>query len=229
VVVGLANHPVLIAKDGTERPIDDSAAPIRDAAGAAVGAVLVFRDVAERRRAEDALRTSEALQRFLADLAAATQPLADPAAIMAESARLLAEYLGVDRCAYAEVEAESVYVITGDHARGVPSIVGRWPVAAFGAEHHRMMRANEPYVVEDADGDPRVGPDDLPAYRATDIRAVVCVPLHKDGKLTAAMAVHQKVPRRWTAAEVQLVTTVVGRCWEALERERVAVSSEKPW
>ena len=53
-VVGLANHTVLIARDGTERPIDDSAAPMRDEAGAPVGAVLVFRDVTERKRAEEA-------------------------------------------------------------------------------------------------------------------------------------------------------------------------------
>jgi PAS domain S-box-containing protein len=54
VVVGLANHTVLLARDGTERPIDDSAAPIRDLAGVIVGAVLVFRDVTEKRRAEEA-------------------------------------------------------------------------------------------------------------------------------------------------------------------------------
>jgi PAS domain S-box-containing protein len=52
VIVGLANHTVLIAKDGTERPIDDSAAPMLNESGAPVGAVLVFRDVTERRRAE---------------------------------------------------------------------------------------------------------------------------------------------------------------------------------
>ena len=52
VVVGLANHTVLVARDGTERPIDDSAAPIRDAAGKMVGVVLMFRDVTEQRRAE---------------------------------------------------------------------------------------------------------------------------------------------------------------------------------
>ncbi|MEA2631271.1 MAG: hypothetical protein QOE66_1490, partial [Chloroflexota bacterium] len=54
MIVGLANHTVLIARDGTERPIDDSAAPIRDEGGTTLGAVLVFRDVTERRRAEDA-------------------------------------------------------------------------------------------------------------------------------------------------------------------------------
>lgn len=51
-VVGLANHTVLIAKDGTERPIDDSAAPIRDDEGQIVGVVLVFHDITERRKAE---------------------------------------------------------------------------------------------------------------------------------------------------------------------------------
>jgi PAS domain S-box-containing protein len=53
VVVGLANHTVLVARDGTERPIDDSAAPMRDESGAPVGVVLVFRDVTERRRDEE--------------------------------------------------------------------------------------------------------------------------------------------------------------------------------
>jgi PAS domain S-box-containing protein len=51
-VVGLANHTVLIARDGKERPIDDSAAPIRDSAGATLGTVLVFRDVTERKVAD---------------------------------------------------------------------------------------------------------------------------------------------------------------------------------
>src|SRR5262249_21462359 len=52
VVVGLANHTALVAKGGTEVPIDDSGAPIRDAGGEIVGVVLVFRDVTERRRLE---------------------------------------------------------------------------------------------------------------------------------------------------------------------------------
>lgn len=173
------------------------------------------------RRSELALRESEGRHRFLAELANAVQPLADPIEVMQLSARLLAEYLRVDRCAYAEIEDDSTFVITGDHPVGVPSIVGHWPVAAFGVECLRLMRANEPFVVDDVDSDPRIGEAELPAFRATAIQAVICVPLHKAGKFTAAMAVHYQRPRRWTTAEIELVTTVVGRCWESLERARV--------
>jgi PAS domain S-box-containing protein len=51
-IVRLANLTVLIAKDGTECPIDDSAAPIRNEQGDVVGAVLIFRDISERKRFE---------------------------------------------------------------------------------------------------------------------------------------------------------------------------------
>ena len=52
VVVGLANHTILIKKDGTECPIDDSAAPIRNEEGHVSGCVLIFRDVTAQRLAE---------------------------------------------------------------------------------------------------------------------------------------------------------------------------------
>ncbi len=52
VSVGLANHTLLIPKDGTEHLVEDSAAPIRNAAGEVAGVVLVFRDVTQRKRDE---------------------------------------------------------------------------------------------------------------------------------------------------------------------------------
>ncbi|HEV8486426.1 MAG TPA: PAS domain S-box protein [Blastocatellia bacterium] len=51
-VVGMTNQTVLTARDGTEIPIDDSGAPIKDSEGNLLGAVLIFRDIAERKRAE---------------------------------------------------------------------------------------------------------------------------------------------------------------------------------
>ena len=74
--IGLANHTLLIARDGIERPIDDSGAPIVDAEGRLYGVVLVFRDVTELRavqRQEKSARTaaeaaSRAKDEFLATL-----------------------------------------------------------------------------------------------------------------------------------------------------------------
>jgi PAS domain S-box-containing protein len=59
VVVGLANHTLLIRKDGSEIPIDDSGAPIRDADGRLCGVVLVFRDFSEHRKNEIELRKAK--------------------------------------------------------------------------------------------------------------------------------------------------------------------------
>jgi PAS domain S-box-containing protein len=58
-IVALANHTSLISADGREVAIEDSAAPIRDAAGKVAGAVMVFHDVTRRRHSERALRKSE--------------------------------------------------------------------------------------------------------------------------------------------------------------------------
>ncbi len=79
VTVGLANHTLLIRRDGSEIPIDDSAAPKVDRRGAVLGAVLVFRDISDKRRAE---KEREAL---LADLAERNKELQ----LLHRSARLM--------------------------------------------------------------------------------------------------------------------------------------------
>jgi PAS domain S-box-containing protein len=61
IIIGLANHTALIARGGRETAIEDSAAPIRDAAGVVVGAVMVFHDVDARRKAERAVERNEKL------------------------------------------------------------------------------------------------------------------------------------------------------------------------
>jgi PAS domain S-box-containing protein len=60
-VVGLANHTVLISRSGKEVPIEDSGAPIRNREGRIEGVVMVFHDVSEQRKMEQAVRNSERL------------------------------------------------------------------------------------------------------------------------------------------------------------------------
>ncbi len=52
LIVGLADHTVLITRDGREIPIDDSGAPIRNKEGVLLGVVFVFRDITERKQTE---------------------------------------------------------------------------------------------------------------------------------------------------------------------------------
>ncbi|MBN1301748.1 MAG: PAS domain S-box protein [Melioribacteraceae bacterium] len=65
--IGLANHTALIAKDGTVRPIMDSAAPIKDEKGNILGVVLVFQDMTHKKNVEDIIKENEKRYRTLVE------------------------------------------------------------------------------------------------------------------------------------------------------------------
>ena len=172
-------------------------------------------------RPPGAVAESERRLRLLDDIARETRALSEPDDIMQATARLLGRHLGVNRCAYAEVGPdEDHFDLTGDYNDGVASIVGHYAFSDFGPEVTRLMRADKPYVNHDVETDPVTAGTNLAAYRLTQIQAVICVPLHKDGRFVAAMAVHQKTPRRWAEEDIGLVQMVVARCWESLNRAR---------
>lgn len=199
--------------DGTARTITSISEAVPGADGKAEKLFGVFSDVSARKQAEEKLH-------FLASLNEALRPLVEPEEIMSVTARMLGEHLRVNRCAYAEVyQDEDSFRITGDYTRETFSILGEFKMSDFGDEALRLMRKNEPYIVNDAEQDPRTR-ENLESYRKTDIAAVISVPLHKNGRFVAGMAVHQKVPRQWRQEEIELVQIVVNRCWESIERAR---------
>ncbi len=63
----LKNHAILISRDGKEVPIDESASPIKDEVGNTVGVVLVFQDVSERKRVQEALKASQEYAQSIID------------------------------------------------------------------------------------------------------------------------------------------------------------------
>ena len=206
---------VRVAKGGRRLDISLTISPIRNASNEVIGASKIARDISRR-------KTLEARDRFLADLDDALRQLSDAEAITVTAARALGEHLHVNRCAYATVEEdEDTFQLTGNYTDGVHSIVGRYTFRQFGQECLRLMRAGEPYVVIDAESDPRITTAERPSYEMTAIRAVICVPILKEGRFVAAMAVHTLSPRVWDADEVALVQRVASRCWESIERTRV--------
>ncbi len=173
-------------------------------------------------RADEAARSTHSRDRFLVRLDDAVRPLADAEEITFTAARALGQHMGVNRCAYATVEDDQdTFTVTGNFADGVGSIVGRYTFTQFGEDCLRLMRAGEPYVVDDAEADPRITEAERPSYVATAIGAMISVPILKQGRFVAAMAVHSAGPRQWRSDEVELVQHVASRCWESIERARV--------
>ena len=189
--------------------------PVLDDNNIVIEVTGTARDITER-------KLSEERDRFLVLLDDALRPLSDPTETTLTAATLLGEYLKVDPCAYAEVEPdEDTMNLTGNYLRTskVKNITGRLTFTEFGKEVLQLMRENKPYVVNDIDThNPSIN---LASYKAAQIQAVICVPLHKDGRLVAAMAVHTMTPRMWTQLEIDLVLSVAARCWESIERARI--------
>ncbi|MDO9542858.1 MAG: response regulator, partial [Kiritimatiellia bacterium] len=109
-IVGLANHTALVARDGTERQIADSAAPIRDAEGRVRGVVLVFHDVTAEYKNKETLRASEEKHRTLFEsmVQGVVYQSADGTIISANPA------------------AERILGLTVDQMKGRSSIDPRW-------------------------------------------------------------------------------------------------------
>ncbi|MCE5228848.1 PAS domain-containing protein [bacterium] len=114
-VVNIAANTVLIRRDGSRIPIEDSAAPIRDGKGNVAGVVLVFHDVTEKRRAQEALRESENEIRLVMD-----------------SVPALIAYAGPDMCfrrvnkGFEKMVGKPADQIVGHHVREVMGAAA-WP------------------------------------------------------------------------------------------------------
>jgi len=152
---------------------------------------------------------------------AATRTEDDPGEMTHSAARLLCQHMGAGRCVYAEVEedGDSLAVI-GNYAEGMPPMTGRYRIRQFSEAAWELLTAGEPFVVEDAERDPRCRAQ-VEEFRAAGVRSTISVPLRKQERLTAVLAVHCARARRWAAQEVALVCMVADRCWESVERGRV--------
>ena len=210
-------------RDGREFPIELT---ITDAE---LGGERLFvgylRDISARRQAETDLRENagrlaeeQARLRFLDDLNRSTASLAEADDILVSTTRMLGEHLQLSCCAYADMDAdEDGFTIRGDwSAPGSPSIVGHYQLADFGKLAVKNLSAGQPLVVNN--NLEELAPEEAATFQSIGITATICMPLVKEGRLVALMAIHDKVPRVWTDSELALLTDVTERSWAHVER-----------
>ncbi|MGH7790280.1 MAG: CHASE3 domain-containing protein [Candidatus Binatia bacterium] len=194
-IVGLANHTVLIARDGTEVPIDDRAAPIRDAQDRITGAVLVFRDIGEKRRSQQRI---ERELRFLADASEALIGSIDYEATLSQLTRAAVPMLGdfcfldvlrddgtIDRVSWAHDTAAKQALFDARFGPGQPRAAICGPIAA-------VLRgggaALEPAVDDDWLAGDDATPDLLQFVRSVGCRSFVSVPIVVRGRIHGALS-----------------------------------------
>lgn len=183
------------------------------------GFVKIFRDRTVEHEAEAALRESAARLRFLDELDNQLFNIHRAEDAMLAATSLLGRKLNVSRCAYADVDIDQDrFWIRSDYtAPGIESSVGAYSLDLFGSRAAADMRTGRTLVVRDVTAE-LAAEDGRETFLGIGINAIICCPLVKDGRLTAMMAVHNDVPRDWSAAEISLIREVVERCWAHVER-----------
>lgn len=215
------NAPMSIVRKGASpRFVIASGAPVHDAQGTRIGAVVAMHDVTERQE------TIRKLQLFNS-IIEQTRSLVEPDAIMGVITRLLGSHLDASRCAYATVDADADrFTIPIDFTNNCASTAGDYRLDLFGAQAVSAMRNGQTLVMRDVDAEISSA-EGADMFNAIGIKAIICCPLVKNGRLAAMMAVHQTSPRDWTAEEISIVEDVVERCWATIERERALLDLRK--
>ena len=215
----IENFPLLIQRnDAPEQAYFTFCySPIRDSRGQVVGMLDTVTETTPTVFLARRLAVLDAIGNTVANAT-------DAETIMTATTQLLAQHLQVSICAYADMDAdEDGFTIRGDWAaHGSPSIIGHYSLAAFGQRAVTSLRAGQPLVI-------RNNLTELPAnesatFQALGVTATICVPLIKDGRLTALMAVHDKQPRYWSSYDLALLGEVTERSWAHIERVRADIA-----
>jgi PAS domain S-box-containing protein len=193
------------------------AAPLFGPDGAVRKWVAMGIDIDERHRAQQALRESEAQQAFVLKLADALRLLGDACQVVGTACRMLAEFIHVDRVAYADIEGDE-YIVRHSYGDGLPPLAPRGPVSHFGAALVPAYRRGEVVAVGDVAAEPRLSDAERAALLAEGIGSFAGGMLVKDGDQVGAFGAHSKHARVWNRGELALIREVGDRIWSAARR-----------
>ena len=202
---------------GAYRWVLGRAQPVRDTDGRIVRWFGTCTDIHDRKRAEER-------QAFLLALNDRLREAREPQAVTLAAAAALGTELGISRAGYGEIdETGEIVRVERDWTRDatVASLAGESRILdGFGPAVIAELRAGRTLVVEDCYEDVRAGRRYAPVWDSIGCRALVVVPLIRDGRLRAIVYVHEPRPRPWHRDEIGLVEDVAQRVGHAAERAR---------
>jgi PAS domain S-box-containing protein len=223
--VRLTSHAILQSRQGTFHPIDHTASPVRDVKGGIVGSVVVFRDVSEQRRAEDAMR-------FLAE---AGEVLAS--SLDVEATLVAATRLAVPRLA----DLSSVYLAGEDGALRQLALTHRDPAKAdlareVGRRHPpdpadragvaRVLRTGRaelfPEITEEMLASAARAEAHLRGLRGLGVKSAMIVPLNARGRTLGAISFAMaESGRHYGPADLALAEDLARRTALAVDNARL--------
>lgn len=184
-------------------------------------AVQLYSNITTRKKAEAALRDSEARQSVLLHLTDALRPLTDPIRVLGETTRILGEYMQADRTFIAMMEPDGVNLdVYHEYLRpGASSVLGHHNFDSFGAFVSPQLINGHIMAVEDIATLPLTEAERA-HYADVGIAAYLLVPLVREGRFAACFTCNHQTPRVWTEADKNIVRQVADRTWAAMERAR---------
>ena len=214
--ITLANHTLRTTDNGRPVPIESSATPLRDAEGQVTGSVLVFRDVTERKRGEDALRKSEERQALLATVAERLLRAEDPQAVVDELCRLVMAHIDCQFFLNYLVEEPGKRMRLNAYA-GVPAkTADEIRLLDFGVAVSGCVAQEERRIIAE-----NIQQGDIPntqLVKSFDIQAYCCHPLIAHDKLIGTLSFGTKTRTGFADDEVALMKSVSDQVTVAMQR-----------
>jgi PAS domain S-box-containing protein len=182
---------------------------------------VLFNDITRRKHDEEAMRQNAERKAFLLQLNDSLRIVSYPQEIKNLACTLLGQRLHASRVHYTEIKPDGVTsVVETNYVNGATAISGVFNMQDFGLMVYESLHAGKTLVQGNLPADTGYSEAERAAYASIGVAAQVVVPLLKNGRLQAALVVHNCAPKNWTEDEIILVEETAERTWAAVERSR---------
>ena len=211
------NMPLTLNRNGFDEEtwFTFTYSPVRDDDGQVVGMFCASTEttaqVLARQRADFRIRLNELLRGALTSRDA-----------IETGCKLLGTEMNAAFCTFSEIEGDNICSVGGEWtANGLPLLLERRNLSTFGEARFAELLSGSPILIEDIDSDQRIaGTSAQTGVDRLGCRAMLDIPLIREGKVRAMLAIGMLKPHVWVDDEVALATETLELMWQATERAR---------